>query len=792
MQIAGMDSMDGIADDSKALIFDYADFESKIYLALTSKIFTKSYEKFFEKLTLNEYIDGLYLFSSSEKKLAAWVNKKDMYKVQLINYNAYRYTDRGGGIDKWHYLQQKQVLLKKNEIILGSINEVIKDNEKTKLKFDIHRHDIKLAIALFSQNYTEERHRDVLNNICSFFNEQSSLKNFKTIENKINDKELAIDEKIINKALTDNNFSVLVFLLHNLYRIYPHTLPDGVVSIFDTATHDKKMLLMQAGYDVNSLIKSFQQAVNRNKIESEIDHNRTENVKSLFTIILDSENLGSCPIEDVYSCIFKFKFYDLILKLFEKSYFSSTKCKLDTDQIHIIIKTCYDHYGKDLWKNERAICFFDFVLSFEGYDQALLNYLSSIVDTLPYSDYHNILRQKVLSDRNGQSFGKKMEFLFSKGIDIMSFRVPLLYYWCEYEYEQEDKDKDYRNSDMCYIMETISEDIIIKLIQEKKQSLNQGLDVSFIQDLFNCAVIEKKWKIVSLLLPDVTIERIGSAPVDYVTLLKELVEHCPDQMLAFIKKHMTDGVFFRCGYRDFFATILSSAIDLKQLDIVKFLLLHDKVNLLNGSCVDLDIFNPLMDNACAEVIQNCKKWDHSASLLSRVKSRYLHDIVVSLQQDQLINIEQVFQWHEEGKFSNWRSEELINIVLNNQGLNDDKAKELLLNVINKRQLRFLEWLLKRKEINIVKHAPDRLIEIFERCDKRSIVNHVAQANFTYDERKEFLYRTGIWKTADVIFCMWWYSISNLKKTLIYCGSLAILASIVVGLCYQLTPINLIV
>jgi len=127
---------------------------------------------------------------------------------------------------------------------------------------------------------------------------------------------------------------------------------------------------------------------------------------------------------------------------------------------------------------------------------------------------------------------------------------------------------------------------------------------------------------------------------------------------------------------------------------------------------------------------------------------------------------------------------------------DDTAKELSSVTINTKQWFYLEWLLRGKKVNIVKYlSKDELDAIFrflhESC-KKSILAHLEETKSIHKERKEFLYRAGIWKTVDVIFCTWWYSISNLKKTLIYCGSLAILASIVVGLCYQLTPANLIV
>src|SRR4030095_11097992 len=272
MQIAGMG---GITDDSKALIFDYADFESKNYLALTSKQFLTFYKPFLERLTLNEYIDGLYLFSSSENKLAAWVgvNKKDMYQVPLINYKILKSLGNSffnEDVGRAFYLAEKKFCMQTETTILHSIKEAIRDNKKTELKFCIHRHDTKVAITLFSQNYVEERHKHVLNNICSFFDQESSLKNFKAIENKINNKKPAINEVIINKALKHNNFSVLVFLLHKfyseIYQVGIHVIADmiGVGSILDTAIDDNKKLLIQAGYEVESLIRLLKQAASDN------------------------------------------------------------------------------------------------------------------------------------------------------------------------------------------------------------------------------------------------------------------------------------------------------------------------------------------------------------------------------------------------------------------------------------------------------------------------------------------------------------------------------------------------
>src|SRR4030095_15047903 len=630
-------------------------------------------------------------FSSSENKLAAWVgvNKKDMYQVPLINYKILKSLGNSffnEDVGRAFYLAEKKFCMQTETTILHSIKEVIRDNKKTELKFCIHRHDTKVAITLFSQNYVEERHKHVLNNICSFFDQESSLKNFKAIENKINNKKPAINEVIINKALKHNNFSVLVFLLHKFYsEIYQegiHVIADmiGVGSILDTAIDDNKKLLIQAGYEVESLIRLLKQAASDNKVEK---------VKSLFTIVLESGNLNSCYGADVFSYICEFKLYDLIPKLFEERYFSPgcfDKQILDANKIHIMIKTCYDHYKEELWKDPRAQYFLDLALCSVEYDKKLLDYLASIIDTLPFPDYHKTLLDKVMDDRNNESFGKKMEFLFSKGIDIVFFKVPLLNY-CT---------KDYLKSYLYRIVCSTSEDIIIKKIIEK-QCVNQAIGVSFIQDLFRCAVIAQKWRIVGHLLPHVTFEYIKymtyyDSQDSCIFFLDKLMKHCSDQMLESIKKYMqeNDGPFFMTDYNCFVAKILSSAIDAKQLEIVKFLLLHDKVNLLNGYSVGLDIFNYLMDNALAEVIQNCKKWNDITSLLSYAKSCHLNKIVVYLQQSQLINIEQVFQWYEEGKFSNSRSEKIINAILNNQSINDDKAKKLLLDAINKKQWFYVE------------------------------------------------------------------------------------------------------
>jgi len=622
MQIAGMDT---IAPDSGALICSYIDFKSKINFGLVSKQCLTSYKNSLQNLSLNEYIDGLYGFFFNKQAFAELVLCNTNHQILLINYKivwdqswpcnfalAYSTADCNINEDKDSYLKKRQSMMQTDDIIVDSMNQIITENRKEELKFLTPYFHTRLVVYLFGQNYTEECYNHIVNNICSFFGQESSLENFKRIETKINNKKLAIDEVIINKALKHNNYSALVFLLHNLYEIYSKAVPCEILSIFDTVADEKKRLLIQAGYDISALIELLRQA---------IDTNNAENVKSFFTIILESGNLNLCGKKYVYSYVFKFMHYDLIPKLFEEKNFSSRWLyeRFTFDQIHTIIKTCYDHYGKDLWKDPRAQCFLDLALRSRGYDQELLAYFSSIIDTLPFPDYHQSLLYEVWNDKDNISFGKKIEFLLSKGIDIMLFRVSL-----SNDYS---KDKDYRNSTMYRIVRNASEDIIIKLIQEKKQSINQVLDVSCIQDLFNCAVIAKKWRIVDYLLPNVT---------------------------------------------------------------------------------------------------------------------------------------------------------------------DDKAKELLMDAIHAKQWFYVEWLLKRKEINILKHAPDQLIKIFENCSKRDIVNHVKQANFTHNEYKEFLYRVGIRKTADVIFCMWWYAISNLKKALIYCGSLAILASIVVGLCYKLTPVNLIV
>lgn len=811
-------AMDTTKKDLGNLICNHADFRSEFFkradidlknnLCLTSKTFLNHYNTFIKNLTFNEYIDGLYLLYSHERQFSAWVHQENVYKqVQwfcglkedqqlalvsklkmyrnsLINYDIWQYksNERFWLLNKKIYMEKKQEWMQSDENIVNCIAKVIRINNREQLKFCVPCNDTGIAISLFQQRYSEIYYDHILKDICSFFDQESLFKYFTTIENNILENKIDIIKKI-NEALEKKNFSVLVFLLYWRSRMLPEY---DIKSFFNAVTDGNKRVLVQAGYEVRLLIMLLREAA---------DNNKVERVKFFINLILESGNLYSFDLEtsEIYRYVFEFKLYDLIPKLFKEKYFSSLcfSRTSDADKIHTIIKTCYDHYEKNLWKDEKSKDLLYFALCSVAYDQKLFDYLSSIVDTLPFPDYHRRLLEDVQYDKDNESFGKKMEFLFSKGIEIMFFQVFLV--------NSLFKHKDYYNSDLYRIMCNVSEEIIIKSIQEKKQCVNQAIGVSFIQDLLYCAVIAQKWRIVNYLLPDVIFEHIQYMTYyddqdNCIFFLNQLVEHCPDQMLVCLKKYMQgdDGPFFMTDHNCFIAKILSSAIDAQRLDIVKFLLLHNEVCLLSGYPEGFRISNFLMDNAFTEVIQNCKKWNNITSLLSCAESCYLNKIVVNLQQDQLINIEQVFQWNEQGKFSNQRCKELINIVLNEQGLDDDKIKKLLLDVIHKREFLFLKWLLKRTEINIVRHLPkDKMDEVLTYC-RKGVIRHIKQTSFTYDERKEFLYRVGIRKVVDLIFHGWWDSLSDLKKIFISGSFMVPLASFIVGLCYRFKYVNSVV